>query len=235
MLRAVMLLAITCGLAAIFWLLNSQPTKQQTTGKVSAVEKAQKTTSERTPWNKSESHRKQQAPGAVEGNPSEPTPAIDAWLEQNWKNSDEKLIDGLIEFAQRPDMGVGEKSKALEHALNMITESEYGKLDGLLGNKQTSPLLVRQVYDDMHNRGELASLRASLKLLGRQEPEVVEGARDFLAHFLDLDPESDIEAIRMQGETRILELQEEKATDVVELPPDAPLPPLPPNMEESTQ
>ena len=227
-LRVVLLLAIACGLVGIFLLLRSRPG----TVKAASRERNDKAASTAGPWKKS-GERGLHAPAEVPaGNPAEATPQIDAWLEQNWKESDEKLIDGLVEFAQRPEMGLGEKSKALEHALNMLNDPDYGKLDPLLNNKQTSPYLVRQVFDDMHNRGESASLHASLQMLKRMEPEVVEGAREFLAHFLDLDPESDLEAIRMQGETRLLQLQEEKPSDVVELPPDAPLPPMPPETEE---
>ena len=233
MLRAVMLVAIACGLVAIFFLLLDRPADTAATGGKIPSQKNTTANTNPGPWSKARVGDPRETHQEKSGNPAEQTPQIDAWLEKHWQESDEKLIDGLIDFAQQPDKGLGEKSKALEHALNMINEAQYPKLDPVLKNKQTSPVLIRQIFDDMHNRGEMASIHASLKMLARHEPEVVEGARDFLAHFLDLDPESDLEALRMQAETRLLEMQEEKASDVVELPPDAPLPPLPPEMQEA--
>jgi hypothetical protein len=86
--------------------------------------------------------------------------------------------------------------------------------------------MLDTVFTDMHNRNEQAAIHASLLFLKRSEAEVAANGKALLAHLLDMDEESDTEAIRMQGETRLIELAEaKKEMDVVELPPDSEPPP----------
>ncbi len=157
----------------------------------------------------------------------EATPVLDAWMERNWEEDDGRVIDGLLAHAGRSDLGLAEKNRAMEHALNLLPDTEYQKLDALLTAPSTSPHLLQQVFTDLHNRSEKASLHASLRLLARPEPEVADAAKGFLAHWVDLDEESDTEAIRLQAETRLIELEEEEPPppDHKEQDPKAPIPP----------
>lgn len=157
---------------------------------------------------------------------SEGSPIVDQWMDEHWDEPDDKLIAGLLEFAGRNDLGLADKSQALEHALNLIPDTEYGKLDNLLTNPGTPTHLLQKIFTDLHNRSEKASLQAALHLIKRAEPEIVDAAKALLAHLLDLDEENELEAIRLQGETRVIELNEEEPPDenVIELDPKMPIP-----------
>lgn len=75
---------------------------------------------------------------------------------------------------------------------------------------------MRQVLANAHNRGERAAVWASLSLMGRVEKDISGEGRELLAFLLDLDPASDNAALKLQGEARLLELDEAAAAN----PPD---------------
>jgi hypothetical protein len=156
----------------------------------------------------------------------EASPVVDRWMDEHWDEPDDKLISGLLEFTAGSELGLAEKSQALDHALNLLPDTEYGKLDALLLDPKTPSHLVEKIFTDLHNRSEKASLQAALLLIKRAEPEIVERAKALLAHLLDLDEENELEAIRLQAETRVIELNEEEPPDedMVELDPNAPIP-----------
>jgi hypothetical protein len=147
-------------------------------------------------------------------------------MDEHWDEPDDKLISGLLEFTAGSELGLAEKSQALDHALNLLPDTEYGKLDGLLLDPKTPAQLLEKVFTDLHNRSEKASLQAALHLIKRAEPEIVAAAKALLAHRLDLDEENELEAIRLQAETRVIELNEEEPPPegTVELDPNAPIP-----------
>jgi hypothetical protein len=117
--------------------------------------------------------------------------------------------------------------------LNLIPDPEYPKLDELIVDPATPVSMLETIYTDMHNRNEAAAIHASLLLLKRAEEEVAANGKALLAHLLDMDEESDTEAIRMQGETRLIELAEAKEemetatadADAEPPPPDEPADP----------
>ncbi|MFM7180780.1 MAG: hypothetical protein ACKO2G_04865 [Verrucomicrobiales bacterium] len=164
--------------------------------------------------------------GQAEDPGSEASPVVDRWMDEHWDEPDDKLITGLLEFTGRKDLGLAEKSQALDHALNLLPDPEYGKLGALLLDPGTPTALLQKVFIDLHNRNEKASLQASLLLIKREEAEIVSAAKALLAHRLDLDEENELEAIRLQAETRVIELEEEQPPpeDTVELDPNAPIP-----------
>ena len=157
---------------------------------------------------------------------SEASPVVDQWMDEHWDEPDDKLISGLLDFTGRSDLGLAEKSQALDHALNLLPDTEYGKLDALLLDPGTPAQLVEKIFTDLHNRSEKASLQAALHLIKRAEPEIVAAAKALMAHLLDLDEENELEAIRLQAETRVIELNEEEPPDedVVEMDPKEPIP-----------
>jgi hypothetical protein len=90
--------------------------------------------------------------------------------------------------------------------------------------------MLSAIFTDMHNRNEEAAIHASLLFLKRPDVDSAANGKALLAHLLDLDEQSDTEAVRMQGETRLIELAEAEADmDTIELAPDteAPAPELP--------
>lgn len=157
---------------------------------------------------------------------SDAAPIVDQWMDDNWDEPDDKLIGGLLDFTGRSDLGLAEKSQALDHALNLLPDTEYQKLNNLLLDPETPPHLLEKIFTDLHNRSEKASLQAALHLIKRPEQEIVEAAKTLLAHLLDLDEENELEAIRLQAETRVIELNEEEPADedMVEMDPNEPVP-----------
>lgn len=220
-LRLVLLGLIAAGLVAIWMLIQEKPetTKPAPSGNATANNNSGQAT---PPWRGASAT----APRDAKDVDPEATPKIDAWLSERFDLPDPELIDGLLEFSRRRDIAMIEKAKALEHALNLIPDQEYKKLDVLIKDPATPASMLGTIHSDMHNRNEKAAIHASLLFLTRAEAEVAANGKARLAHLLDMDDESDTEAIRMQGETRLIELAEaEKEMDAVELAPDAEPPP----------
>ena len=224
-LRLVFLALIGLGLLAIWLLARPKPESGKTEQAGGALANpANQTNHAAPPWQSS-------APGTArepqEIDP-EATPKIEAFLSERFDLPDPELIDALLQFSRRRDIAMAEKAKALEHALNLIPDPEYQKLDDLINDPATPASMLDTIYTDMHNRNEQAAIHASLLFLKRPEAEVAANGKVLLAHLLDLDETSDTEAIRMQGETRLIEIAEAKEeVDVVELPPDTEPPPPP--------
>ena len=227
-LRLALLALIGMGLAAIWMLVQDPP---ESGGKTNPADgaTANPTGSAPVPWQGSKTG------GARDGEETDPdaTPKIDAWLAERFDLPDSELIDGLLLFSRRRDIAMAEKAVALEHALNLIPDPEYPKLDALIVDPATPVSMLETIYTDMHNRNEAAAIHASLLLLKRAEEEVAANGKALLAHLLDMDEESDTEAIRMQGETRLIELAEAKEemetatadADAEPPPPDEPADP----------
>lgn len=220
-LRLVLLALIALGLGAIWYLAGGggATAKPALPASTPANESGQAT----PPWQGGGG-----ASASTKTDPADPeaTPKLDAWLDTNWELPDPELIDGLLQFSRRRDLSMIEKAKALEHVLNLLPDQEYGKLDPLLTDPATPGAMLGSIYTDMHNRNEQAAIHASLLFLKRPEIESATNGKALLAHLLDMDEESDTEAIRMQAETRLIELAEaETDMDTVEMAPDAEAPP----------
>jgi hypothetical protein len=219
-LRLVLLALIGIGLAAIWILARNKPESGEAN---SGGDVASSQTGRAAPPWQGSSTGANRGPGNID---PDATPKIEAWLSERFDLPDSELIDGLLQFSRRRDVAMAEKAKALEHALNLIPDPEYQKLDALINDPAIPASMLDTVFTDMHNRNEQAAIHASLLFLKRSEAEVAANGKALLAHLLDMDEESDTEAIRMQGETRLIELAEaKKEMDVVELPPDSEPPP----------
>lgn len=221
-LRLVFLGLIALGLVAIWFLARGpqEPPKSGSTGTAISSQSGQSS----PPWQGGNTgSARRDGPGKVD---PDATPKIEAWLSDHFNLPDPELIDGLLEFMRRGDISLAEKTKALEHALNLIPDPEYQKLDEVIKDPAIPASMLATIFTDIHNRNEQAAIHASLLFLQRTEPEAAANGKALLAHLLDMDEESDTEAIRMQAETRLIELAEaKKDIDVVELPPDTPAPP----------
>lgn len=225
LLAAILLLG---ALVAIFWIggaknNGSEEHANPTAGGASGGQRTSPGGGSR-PWKTSPSGSGQSRETGKDG--LEASPVVDRWMDEHWDEPDDKLISGLLEFIAGSDLGLAEKSQALDHALNLLPDTEYGKLDGLLLDPKTPTHLLQKIFTDLHNRNERASLQAALHLIKSAEPEIVEAAKALLAHRLDLDEENELEAIRLQAETRVIELDEETPPPegTLELDPNAPIP-----------
>lgn len=216
---------LLCGLVAYHWNFGNG-----TAGPVAVVQPSPGNGSARPaasprpsklPWNSGSNQGSPQA-----GMVSVATPVLDQWMESHWDEADDKVIDGLLGLSGKSDLGLAEQSRALEHALNLLPDTDYPKLDSLLLDPKTSPDILQQVFTDLHNRSERASLHAALHLAKREELEIRDAAKGFLAHWLDLDEENELEAIRLQAETRLIELDEEEPVppDMIVMDPKEPIP-----------
>jgi hypothetical protein len=151
--------------------------------------------------------------------PSVPTPVLDAWLADNMDKGDAEFTSGLLAFAEDGKQPPEERAAALNHALNLLPDKDYSRLETLLGAKTTPVVMLRQVLANVHNRGERAAVWAAMALMAREEAEISGEGRELLAFLLDMDAASDISALKLQGETRLLEHDEAAATGATDKVP----------------
>ena len=140
--------------------------------------------------------------------PVAPTPKLDSWMEKNWNLNDERLTDGLLEFVTKGENTVDERLGALSHALNLLSDKDYKKLVGILSSADTPQPVLMQIIADLHNRPEEPALWASLVLMQSQDTLVASEAKKVVAFLLDMEEANEVEALRLQGETRLIEIEE---------------------------
>lgn len=118
--------------------------------------------------------------------------------------TDTQATAGLLAIAVNHSEGLGMRREALEHALNLLSESQLHTLRPLIDEARTPPTLVYLLLEHAYNvQDPLPSLELATDLLASSHTTVHEGAHELVAFLLDVDADADREALLAEARGEI--------------------------------